>query len=110
LNSPTKVTLDIERLLFTGCAFFLPTRTRDQCYDFGNIFAEKIVEKLEKRSILTQNTTFMPKSKYNNGFEEETPFLSQKMNEKRKNSYHNIDPDDFCENIAHKSTAFVCDQ
>jgi hypothetical protein len=57
-------------------------KNRDRCYDFKNIFAKKIGEKM--RVFDLKQTKIMQKFNHNIGFWEKSPIFSPKIVENRR--------------------------
>jgi hypothetical protein len=66
----------------------------DRCYDFLNIFAEKIGEKIgEKIAVFDSKQSFsIQKYDHNIGFCEKKPIFCRKLSKIAENCDHNIDP------------------
>jgi hypothetical protein len=65
-------------------------QTRDRCYDFLNIFAEKFSENV---GVFAQTTaSFFKNCHHNIGFWEKRQFFRRKLAKIAENCDHNIDP------------------
>jgi hypothetical protein len=79
-----------EAIFHNFCRKWRGLESRDRCYDFLNIFAEKFSEKIGvfdlKQSKIMQNFD------HNIGFWEKRKFFRRKLSKIAENCDHNIDP------------------